>query len=408
MANWRKKLGPGFLVTAAFIGPGTVTTASKAGAGYGFELAWAVLFAVFAAIVLQEMCARLGLVGRQGLGESIRSTFPPGVARMLAAAAIVGAITFGNAAFQTGNVLGAAAGLEALTGLGRPAGAIAIGAAALLVLTLGVYQVLEGVLVLLVLFMSIVFLVTAVLVRPDFGDLLAGAIPAVPAGSLTTVVALIGTTVVPYNLFLHSSAVGEKWGSAAVEPALRAARRDAVAAITVGGLITLAVMATAASTFHGAARTFDTVGAMAEQLEPLFGSTAKGFFAVGLLAAGWTSAITAPLAAAYATAGVLGWERDLRSARMRCVWGLIVLLGSATAALAQRPIAAILFAQAANGVLLPLVAIFLLLVMNRRDLLGERRNGAFANLLGAVVVLAAMGLGAFQIGTVIATLTGAR
>ena len=103
--NWIKNLGPGLLVTAAFIGPGTITTASKAGADFGFALIWALVFSIFATIVLQEMCARLGLVSRQGLGESIRATFKNPVARVLTVGLVVGAITFGNAAFQTGNTL---------------------------------------------------------------------------------------------------------------------------------------------------------------------------------------------------------------------------------------------------------------------------------------------------------------
>jgi manganese transport protein len=131
------------------------------------------------------------------------------------------------------------------------------------------------------------------------------------------------------------------------------------------------------------------------QLGPLFGPAAKYFFATGLLAAGLTSAITAPLAAAYATAGVLGWEQDLRNWRLRSVWGAIVVVGTILGALATRPVTAILIAQAANGILLPCVAIFLLVVMNRRDLLGEQTNGPVANLLGGIVVLTASGFGVF-------------
>ncbi|MBW3600377.1 MAG: Nramp family divalent metal transporter [Planctomycetes bacterium] len=396
--KWLKNLGPGFLVTAAFIGPGTVTTASKAGADFGFALVWALAFSVFATVVLQEMCARLGLVSGQGLGESIRTMFANPLARGLAAGLVVAAIAFGNAAFQTGNIVGAAAGLEALTGVDPRAWAAAIGVAAFVVLFGGVYKVLERVLVVLVVLMSVVFLVTAVLVAPDLRRMAAGIVPRAPDGSLITIVALIGTTVVPYNLFLHASAVREKWSeSAALEPALRAARGDAVLSISVGGLITLAIMATAAAAFYDTPRSFAAVGDMAEQLGPLFGPSARYFFATGLLAAGLTSAITAPLAAAYATAGVLGWKMNLRSLQMRVVWGTIVIAGTILAATATRPVAAILFAQAANGVLLPLVAIFLLIVMNRRDLLGEHTNGVVANVLGGAVVVTAAGFGAFQL-----------
>src|SRR5690606_19871222 len=103
---------------------------------------------------------------------------------------------------------------------------------------------------------------------------------------------------------------------------------------------------------------------MAEQLEPLLGRWARLFFATGLLAAGLTSSITAPLAAAYAAAGALGWPRDLRDRRLRMVWGAVILTGVAFALSGVRPVPAILFAQVANGVLLPAIAVFLLLAAN--------------------------------------------
>lgn len=107
--------------------------------------------------------------------------------------------------------------------------------------------------------------------------------------------------------------------------------------------------------------------------------------------------MTAPLAAAYATAGALGWERDLGSRRFQAVWGIIIIVGTFFAATGTDPVAAIVFAQAANGVLLPVIAVFLLVVMNRSDLLGRHRNGTATNLLGGFVVLVAAGLGVFQI-----------
>ncbi len=398
-------MGPGLIVTAAFIGPGTITTASLAGARFGHALLWAVVFSIIATIVLQEMSARLGLVGGQGLGEALRTTFTNRLVRGTCIVLVLAAIGFGNAAFQAGNVTGAAIGLQTLTNVSYRVWALVVGAAACALLSLGAYRWIERVLIALVGLMSIVFLTTAIIVRPDLGAVFAGMfVPSIPPGSLVTILALIGTTVVPYNLFLHASAVREKWsGRVATDETLADARVDTFVAIGLGGLVTLAIVVTAA-TFFVQGSSIDSVAMMAEQLEPLLGRAAKYFFAAGLLAAGLTSAITAPLAAAYATAGALGWDRGLKDPRFRAVWAVILVIGVALATLGHSPVAAILFAQAANGILLPVVAVFLLIVMNRSDLLGKYTNGVVANVLGAVVVLTVSGLGGYKLLTAIGLL----
>ncbi len=401
MANSVKRFGPGFLVAAAFIGPGTVSTASQAGAGYGTALLWAVVFATIATIVLQEMSARLGLVTRAGLGEALRHTFVHPALRAAAAVLVVGAIACGNAAFEMGNLTGAAIGLELLTGAPIGLSALLVGLAAALLLAFGRYLLVERLLAALVALMGGAFLITAIVARPDWNAVAAGLLkPVIPAGSAILVVGLIGTTVVPYNLFLHASAVQEKWpASLPLCRSLRAARIDNAVSIFVGGLITIAILVTASAlhTSGGERVDMDSAAAMAAQLEPLLGSNAKACFALGLIAAGFTSALTAPLAAAYATAGVLGFSGDPRSAKFRAVWATILAIGALLALLGTRPVQAIIAAQVVNGILLPVVAVFLLMVVNRRSLLGEHRNRIAANLLGGLVVLVAAGLGAFQI-----------
>ncbi len=358
-------------------------------------LLWVLAFSVLATIVLQEMASRLGLVTRRGLGEALRTSVTNPFLRPLAVGLVVAAITFGNAAFQTGNVAGAAMGLEVLTGASRSTWSLIVGGAAAALLFVGTYRRIERLLIGLVGVMGVVFIVTAVMVRPDFTELTKGLfVPSLPEGSGTLVIALIGTTVVPYNLFLHASAVTQKWPrTAGTAWVLRESRIDTVIAVALGGLITLAVLTTAAAFFRQG-DTVDSAAAMAMQLEPLLGPWAPGFFAVGLAAAGVTSALTAPLAAAYATCGALGWQTNLRSWRFRGVWLGIIVVGTVAAFWSGRsPVATIIFAQAANGLILPIIAIFLLLVVNRESVLGKFRNGITANVLGVIVVLVVTGLG---------------
>ena len=393
-----KRMGPGLIVMAAFIGPGTVITASKAGAQYGFALMWALLFSVIATLVLQEMAARLGLVTGKGLSEALRSSFNNRFFKILAIALVILAIGFGNAAYESGNISGAAMGLAAITPYSANLWALVVGGIAFALLASGRYRVVESGLIVLVVIMSGVFLITMLMVKPDWGAILQGLTrPSLPDGATLTVIALIGTTVVPYNLFLHSSSVREKWpGSVPTEEALRESRRDSLLSIGLGGLITLAILSTASVAFFGGDTTF-SAATIALQLEPLLGAAAKYFFAVGLLAAGLTSAITSPLAAAYAVSGALGWKADLAEPRFKLVWALVLGLGMLAAALGTRPISAILFAQAANGFLLPIVAVYLLYVMNSSALLGQYRNRWLSNLVGGVIVLIVSGLGIFKL-----------
>jgi manganese transport protein len=390
--------GPGILVTAAFIGPGTVTTASLAGANYGFVLLWALLFSVIATFVLQEMAARLGLVARQGLAQALRRSYAGSWLGTAVTLLVVAAIGFGNAAYETGNIAGAALGLQGVTGVGGPAWAVAVGLLSGALLASGRYRLIERALVALVLLMSALFLLTLFMVRPPLTEVAGGLLaPRIPAGGLLTVIALIGTTVVPYNLFLHASAVQEKWPAGRnLASALRESRRDAGLSIGLGGLITLAIMGTSATAFFGGDTPLSAAN-MAEQLEPLLGPAARYFFAAGLFAAGLSSAVTAPLAAAFAVSGALGWDGGLRATRFRLVWLAVLLTGTLLAAAGSRPLAAILFAQAVNGFLLPVCAIFLLLVMNRPAVLGEHTNRPLDNIAGALVVLVTLGLGALKL-----------
>ena len=393
-----KRFGPGLLVMAAFIGPGTVTTASKAGAEYGFALMWALLFSVAATLVLQEMAARLGLVTGQGLSQALRNSFSSRVFRVFAIVLVVLAIGFGNAAYESGNISGAAMGLAAITPLPTNLWALVVGGIAFALLGTGRYKVVERGLIMLVVVMSIVFLTTMIMVGPDLAGMLRGLTrPSLPDGSTLVVMALIGTTVVPYNLFLHASAVREKWSAdVPLEEALRESRRDSVLSIGLGGLITLAIINTAAAAFFGGDVAF-SAATISQQLEPLLGPAAKYFFAIGLLAAGLTSAVTSPLAAAYAVSGALGWTPDLADARFRMIWVLVLGSGMLAAAVGTRPISAIMFAQAANGFLLPIIAIYLLYVMNSPRMLGEYRNRWGSNLVGALVVLVVSALGLFKL-----------
>ena len=394
--NWFKNSGPGILVAAAFIGPGTVTLCTLAGVNFGFHLLWAMVLSIVATIVLQEMASRLGIISQKGLSEVIRAEIKHPIINKLILLLILSAIVVGNASYEAGNISGGILGLETITGELRIALgnyslnilSFVVGIIAFILLYIGNYKFLERVLVMLVVIMSISFLITAFLTKPAISDILKGAItPSFPEGSLLTILGLVGTTVVPYNLFLHASLVKEKWNN---PNDLKAVRKDTIISIALGGLVSMAIIISASSIGLGE---ISSAADLAKSLAPLYGDFASYFLGIGLFAAGITSAITAPLAAAYVARGCFGWESDLKSKQFRAVWFLILLLGVVFSSLGLKPIEIIKFAQVANGILLPVVAGILLWIVNKKVVLGKYVNSKFQNILGFIILIVTIFLG---------------
>ncbi|WP_298772757.1 Nramp family divalent metal transporter [uncultured Shewanella sp.] len=381
------QLGPACLVTAAFIGPGTVITASLAGADYGFSLLWALLFSMVVTISLQEMAARLGIVTQKGLAENIREACSSRVLKVAIGSLIMIAIVIGNGAYQSGNILGASLGLSHLFSDGYLYSQISIwplliSLIAFIILFKGNYQFIERSLMCLVGLMSMAFLVTFILTKPELKLFFSGLlIPRIPAGASLTIIALIGTSVVPYSLFLHSSIVSKKWHKS---DDLLLARKDIFVSIPLGGLISIAIVSTAAMAFFGKGIAIINAADLAPSLTPIMGEYSSVFIAIGLVTAGLSSALTAPLAAAFALSEILNLSRDLHSISFKVIWGGIILIGALISSADYEPIRVIFLAQIANGILLPLVTLFLLWIMNTEKL-GAYKNGWFGNISAVII-----------------------
>jgi NRAMP (natural resistance-associated macrophage protein)-like metal ion transporter len=394
--NTFKNIGPGTLVAAAFIGPGTVTLCTLAGVNFGFNLLWAMLLSIIATIVLQEMAARLGIISQKGLSEVIREEIKSPFLRQCTTILILSAVVVGNASYEAGNISGGILGLEGVLGkYGIAIGTISINLMSLLIgfiafilLYIGNYKFLEKALISLVLLMSVSFIATAILTKPNLSEILNGMfVPRFPEKSILTIIGLVGTTVVPYNLFLHASLVKERWHK---KEDVSLARKDTIISIILGGLVSMAIIISAA-----AIQTTDIANAadLAKGLAPLFGDFATYFMALGLFAAGITSAITAPLAAAYVAKGCLGWSGGLKSKKFRFVWFAILFLGVLFSSIGIKPIEIIKFAQVANGILLPIIAGILLWIVNKKSVLGNFVNTKTQNILGVFILLIAIFLG---------------
>ena len=226
----------------------------------------------------------------------------------------------------------------------------------------------------------------------NWGEVLKGLfVPRVPQMNRAWfyVTGLIGTTVVPYNIYLHASSSAKKWGHEGdKDESLKTSLTDSILSIGLGGIISMCIVITAAVCYDGSGTAAIANGkAMAEQLKPILGSWATAAFGIGLFAAGMSSAITAPLAAAFASSGILGWGEDMKKKRFIAIWAVVLLFGLvAVCTLGASPTEIILFAQAANAFLLPITAILLMIVCNDKKYMDGHHNGIVINILGVIVV----------------------
>ena len=387
--KWIREIGPGILIAAAFIGPGTVTLCTIAGVSYGYSLIWALLLSIFATIFLQELSLRVGLVTKMNVAEVISKSIKPIYFNKFLIVLIVSSILIGNAAYEAGNITGASLGISAiLNSQSINYIPIFIGLIAFIVLYQGDYKVLERSLVFLVLIMSISFFITAIITRPDINALINGVItPKIDSNNLTIILGLIGTTVVPYNLFLHSSLVSEKWNSV---NKLKVARFESFFSILIGGLVSLSIIITAASVNN---KDVNGVIDLAKGLEPLYGNFAIYFLGIGLFASGITSSITAPLAAAYVAKSCFGWQDSLKSRKFRAIWIIILIIGVLVSMVKINPIEIIKFAQFSNSLLLPIIAIILLWLINNKNIISNEYSYRYQNIFGFLIVIISIILG---------------
>ncbi len=375
------------VIAAAFIGPGTVATCASAGARFDLRLLWTLGFSTIACFVLQEAAARITVITGRDLGGAIRQRLRGRRTGLLALLLVLGGILLGCAAYEAGNILGAVAGASLGLPLSGTAVTLLCGAAAALLLWFGKTRNVACVLGAAVGLMGIAFVVVAFHLAPSPAGIVRPLlVPTMPGGSALLVLGLIGTTVVPYNLFLGSGlARGQSLGQM---------RFGLAVAVPIGGLLSMAIMVV--GTAVPAPFEFSSLSSI---LTNRLGGWAAPLFALGLFTAGLSSAVTAPLAAAVTARGLFGeGQPDLwtdRGRLYRAVWIAVLLVGVGFGLAGTKPIPAILLAQAFNGLLLPFVTVFLLIVINDAEVMGDAgRNRWFANLVMAGVTFVTLLLGA--------------
>lgn len=376
------------VVSAAFIGPGTITTAAKSGAEFGIELLWALLFSTLACLLLQEAAARLTIVSGKNLGQAISQQFEKSKSRMWVLLLVLGAIVLGAAAYEMGNILGAVAGFQIIFKFPSYILVLIIGITAAIILNIPSLKIISTIMGFVVVIMGIGFLITAILVQPSFSEIVLGTVPKIPASPQAgvLVLGLIGTTIVPYNLFLGSGISGGK-------QSVKEMRVGLAVAIVLGGLFSMAVLIVGTAISGGFS--FEE---LAFALNEKIGIAGKYLLGFGLFAAGFTSAVTAPLASAITLKSLFGnknpekWSPDSRNYKLG--WAIILVTGMGFAMANVKPIPAIVLAQAFNGFLLPFVSIFLFIAINNTKITGiQNKNSLWLNILMIFVIFVTLVLG---------------
>lgn len=361
------------VISAAFIGPGTLATASAAGATYGFSLLWALAFATLACIVLQEMAARVSIISNKDLGRIMLNTSKSRMGVMLVAFSVI----LGCAAYQAGNILGAIAGLALLTDIESRILTCIVGLIAGVLLWYGSIKQIAQTLGVVVAVMGILFVIVALRVETDISLLLKGTlIPSIPAGSEWLVLGLIGTTIVPYNLFLGSG-IGQG------QP-ISDMRFGLITSILLGGLVSIAIVIVGTEITEKA-----SFQSLAIVVGDNLGDWAKILMALGLFAAGMTSSITSPLAAAVISKSIFDannkWNHQ--TAGYRATWLAVLITGLLFGLLEVKPLPIIVAAQALNGLILPVIAVIIIVKANDITLLTKVNiNKIWLNVLAIVIL----------------------
>ena len=398
-AFWRNLLvflavmGPGIITANVDNDAGGITTYSLAGAQYGNKLLWTLIPITIALVVVQEMCARMGVVTGKGLADLIRENYGVKVTFWVMVSLLIADIGNTIAEFS-----GVAASMEIFSIPAWVSVPIAAVAVWLLVLK-GTYRIVEKIFLAACVF-YVAYVVSGFLARPAWGEVMLSTVKPtfeMNGGYVAMLIGVVGTTIAPWMQFYLQSAVVEK--GIKLEH-YRHSRLDVIVGCIITDVVAFFIIVACAATLHKAGIQIQTAQDAAQALRPLAGRYCSLLFAFGLFNASLFAASILPLATAYYICEGFGWESgiDKKYAEARQFYWLysgIVVLGAAVVLIPRLPLISImLISQVVNGVLLPFILIFMLLLANKPKLMGSYRNGPVFNAvawLTTVVMIALTG-----------------
>jgi NRAMP (natural resistance-associated macrophage protein)-like metal ion transporter len=398
--SYARELGPGLITGAADDDPSGISTYSQAGAAYGTNLLWTALISLPLMSAVQLMCARIGIVARNGLAGVLRDHYSP---RLLWVAC--GLLVFANTVNIAADLAGMAAATVLLTG-GRAVWFVPIYAALVVVLLLfSNYEMMTRVLKWLTLALF-AYVVAAFLAQPDWPHVLGATfVPHIQFTQeyLLMFVAIMGTTISPYLFFWQAAQNAEqdqhllgKFGKRprrAVGRELRTARRDVYTGMFMSNMIMYFIILTAGVTLHPAGITeIHTADQAAAALRPLAGSAAALLFTAGIVGTGMLGVPVLAASAAYTVAEAAAWRRGMNegprsAANFYAVIVVAMVIGIALNFAKLNVIKMLIGAAVVNGLLAPPLIVIILVVCNNRRVMGKHRNGVALNVVGGIAAL---------------------
>lgn len=378
-------LGPGIITSNVDNDAGGITTYSLAGSEYGLSLLWTLLPITAALIIIQEMCARMGVVSGKGLSDLIRERFG---ARITFYLMIVLFLT------NLGNTISEFAGVAASMELFGVSKYLSVTVSAVIVWWLvvkGTYKSVEKVFLFACVF-YLSYIVSGFLGKPDWHSIGASFLkPEVhmDTGWLTMAVGLVGTTIAPWMQFFLQSSVVDK-GLKAED--YQYTRMDVIVGSVMVNVVAFFIIMLCAVTLHQNGIRIESAKDAAQALAPLAGAYASWLFAFGLLNASLFAASILPISTAYTICEAFGWESSLNRKFVEApqfygLYSLMVFLGAGIILLPDMPLITIMYySQVINGAILPVILVFMLLLVNDRKIMGEYKNGAAMNLVSWLTV----------------------
>ena len=377
--------GPGIITSNVDNDAGGITTYSLAGSEFGLSLLWTLIPITLALIVIQEMCARMGVVSGKGLSDLIRERFGARATFYLMIALFL--TNLGN---SVSNFAGVAASME-IFGVSKY---LSVPLSAFFVWWLvvkGSYKSVEKAFLVACLF-YISYIVSGFMVNPDWGEITAQFLtPTVEFTPqyLTLAVGVVGTTIAPWMQFYLQSSVVDK----GLKPEdYQYARMDVVFGSIIVNIVAFFIILLCAVTIHQEGIQIETAKDAALALAPLAGKYCTWLFAFGLLNASLFAASILPLSTAYTICEAFGWESSVNrkfaeAPQFYGLYSIMIILGAVVILFPDVPLIPIMFySQVINGVLLPVILTFMLILVNDRRIMGKFTNGWILNLISLFTI----------------------